>query len=174
MALEEDQIEQAMSLNHDAYPTRRALWMDERRRPIGARVRVGRNCRSSCCRNHPLSFFLSLAGGGRRCPARQPAPTAKQGQDASDAHYRWCAGDDGARRAGADRDRDKPRVEPAVRCCVPCEPPCLAAPVLLAVSDPAAIGRRIGRRRPFSRRRSDLRLPHASRFSVRSLFFSPS
>ena len=100
MALEEDQIEQAMSLNHDAYPTRRALWMDERRRPIGARVRVGRNCRSSCCRNHPLSFFLSLAGGGRRCPARQPAPTAKQGQDASDAHYRWCAGDDGARRAG--------------------------------------------------------------------------
>ena len=48
--------------------------------------------------------FPSLAGGrGRRSPARRPAPTAKQGQDASDAHYRWCAGDGGTARGGGSR-----------------------------------------------------------------------
>ena len=45
------------------------------------------------------------------------------------------------------------------------------------MSDPAAIGRRIGRRVPFSRRRrrSDLRLPHAclALFSVRAPIFFP-
>ena len=116
MALEEDQIEQAMSLNHDAYPTRRALWMDERRRPIGARVRVGRNC----CRNHSLFSPFSRWRAG----AAIPRPAASANRQAGTGRQRRALPVVRRRRGHGARGRIATGISRAVRCCVPCEPPC--------------------------------------------------